>query len=98
MVFSNAWAQPFCSPTRATVITGLFEDKTNVAAYDEPMSTSHTTFVQRLKDEAELQHRHVRQMASRRPGAATTAFCRSRMGFELFKGHLDSAIAYLLEL
>ena len=26
MRFSNAWAQPFCSPSRATMITGLFED------------------------------------------------------------------------
>src|SRR5262245_3435745 len=23
MVFSNAWAQPFCSPTRASILTGL---------------------------------------------------------------------------
>src|SRR5262245_28148100 len=23
MVFANAWAQPFCSPTRASILTGL---------------------------------------------------------------------------
>jgi arylsulfatase A-like enzyme len=50
MVFSNAWAQPLCSPTRATVVTGLFEDKTRVLAPGNPMSTYHTTFVKLLKE------------------------------------------------
>ena len=50
MVFSNAWAQPVCSPTRATVVTGLFEDKTRVLAPGTPMSTYHTTFVKLLKE------------------------------------------------
>jgi arylsulfatase A-like enzyme len=50
MVFSNAWAQPLCSPTRATVVTGLFEDKTRVLAPGTPMSSYHTTFVRLLKE------------------------------------------------
>jgi arylsulfatase A-like enzyme len=49
MVFANAWAQPLCSPTRATLITGLFEDKTRVLSPGVPMSSYHTTFVQLLK-------------------------------------------------
>ncbi len=50
MVFANAWAQPVCSPTRATVVTGLFEDKTRVLAPGTPMSKNHTTFVKLLKE------------------------------------------------
>jgi arylsulfatase A-like enzyme len=50
VVFANAWAQPVCSPTRATVVTGLFEDKTRVLAPGTPMSTYHTTFVKLLRD------------------------------------------------
>jgi len=49
MVFANAWAQPLCSPTRATVVTGLFEDKTRVLAPGTPMSKHHTTFIHVLK-------------------------------------------------
>ena len=49
MVFSNVWAQPFCSPSRATIITGLFEDKTQVKMPDNPLLSYHTTFVQLLK-------------------------------------------------
>jgi arylsulfatase A-like enzyme len=52
MVFANTWAQPLCSPTRATVVTGLFEDKTRVLAPGVPMSSYHTTFVQKLKNDA----------------------------------------------
>ena len=50
MVFSNTWAQPLCSPTRATLITGLFEDKTRVLQPGTPMSSNHITFVQLLKE------------------------------------------------
>ena len=30
MIFDNVWAQPSCSPTRATIITGLYGYKNNV--------------------------------------------------------------------
>jgi hypothetical protein len=50
--FSSAWADPFCSPTRAAIITGMYTAKTDVGTYDDAMSTNHTTFVQRLRGEA----------------------------------------------
>src|SRR5690606_984805 len=52
MVFTNAWAQPFCSPTRASILTGLFASKANVLTYADPLSQRHTSFVQILKDQA----------------------------------------------
>jgi arylsulfatase A-like enzyme len=92
MVFANAWAQPFCSPTRATVITGLFADKTKVAAFDEPMSSNHTTFVQLLKADgystAIFGKWHLAG-----PKSGYTGVLPKQSGFELFKGHLDSAIS-----
>src|SRR5215472_13978357 len=36
MVFSNAWAEPFCSPTRAAILTGLYAVKANVLTYADP--------------------------------------------------------------
>jgi arylsulfatase A-like enzyme len=48
MVFSNAWAQPFCSPTRASLLTGLFARNTNVATYADALSQQHDSFVRDL--------------------------------------------------
>jgi arylsulfatase A-like enzyme len=92
-VFANTWAQPFCSPTRATIITGMFAAKTNVAAYDEPMSTSHITFVQRLKDEANYSTAIFGKWHLAGPKNNYTGVLPKQAGFELFKGHLDSAIS-----
>jgi arylsulfatase A-like enzyme len=92
MVFSNAWGHPFCSPTRASIITGMFARKTNVAAYDEPMSTSHTTFVQRLKNEAGYSTAIFGKWHLAGGWSGYNDAMPKRMGFDLFKGHLDSAI------
>jgi len=95
MRFGNIWAHPFCSPTRATILTGLFAAKTNVTTYADPLSSKHTSFVQKLKDEA---------------GYSTAIFGKWHMaglpgkpvdypgmkpkqaGFELFKGNMHAAI------
>ena len=95
MRFGNIWAHPFCSPTRATILTGLFAAKTNVTTYADALSSKHTSFVQKLKDEA---------------GYSTAIFGKWHMaglpgkpvdypgmkpkqaGFELFKGNMHAAI------
>ncbi len=95
MRFANVWAHPFCSPTRATIITGLFAAKTKVTTYADALSQKHETFVRKLKDEA---------------GYSTAVFGKWHMaglpgkpvdypgmkpreaGFELFKGNLHAAI------
>jgi len=92
MRFSNAWAQPYCSPTRASIITGLFAAKNNVTTYTTYLSENHNTFVQKLRDEA---------------GYSTAAFGKwhlagfpvdpangmmpKQAGFELYKGILGAA-------
>jgi arylsulfatase A-like enzyme len=93
MVFANAWAQPFCSPTRATIITGLFVDKTKVGAFDEPMSDKHVTFVKKLKDDANYSTAVFGKWHLAGPKTGYTGVLPKQVGFELFKGHLDSAIS-----
>ena len=51
MRFTNVWAHPFCSPTRAAIITGLFAAETKVINYQNALSQEHTSFVQQLRDE-----------------------------------------------
>lgn len=95
MVFSNAWAEPFCSPTRASLLTGLFSAKTHILTYADALSHYHASFVRQLKDEG---------------GYATAVFGKWHMaglpgqpvdypgmkpleaGFDLFQGNLHAAI------
>jgi arylsulfatase A-like enzyme len=91
-VFSNAWAQPFCSPTRASIITGLFANKHDVITYQDPLSQNHASFVKKLRDEA---------------GYSTAAFGKwhlaglgtytgmkpKQAGFDLFKGSRGAALS-----
>lgn len=95
MRFANVWAHPFCSPTRAAILTGLFAAKTRVTTYADALSTRHTSFVRQLKNEG---------------GYSTAAFGKWHMaglpgkpvdypgmkpkqaGFDLFKGNLHAAI------
>jgi arylsulfatase A-like enzyme len=90
MVFSNAWAQPYCSPTRATVLTGLFEDKTRVTGPDSPLVYNsdpikrHITFVKKLQEagysSAMIGKWHL-------AGSGTNGTLPKQAGFDYYRGH-----------
>ena len=91
MTFSNTWAEPFCSPTRASILTGLFSAKTGVLTYAEPLGSHHFSFVQELKDKAGYSTAifgkwHVAGLGAY-PGMKPR-----QAGFEIFKGNLSAAI------
>jgi arylsulfatase A-like enzyme len=95
MSFSNTWAQPFCSPTRSSILTGLFSAKTKVLTYADPLSSKHTSFVKQLKDEggystAVFGKWHMAGLPGRPvdyPGMKP-----KQAGFDLFKGNMHAAI------
>jgi len=90
VVFTNAWAQPFCSPTRASLLTGLNAAKTGMRDYTNWLSQNHRSLAMDLKQ----------------AGYATAIFGKWHMaglnqypgmkpreaGFDLFKGNLNGAI------
>lgn len=95
LTFSNVWAQPFCSPTRASILTGLFAGKVNVINYTDPLSQDHTSFVRKLKDEGGYSTGlfgkwHLSGM----PGGAQSypGMKPREAGFEYFRGNLHAAI------
>jgi arylsulfatase A-like enzyme len=92
MVFSNTWAQPYCSPSRATIITGLFEDKTQVKVPDNPMSSYHTTFVQRLKDEADYSTAAIGKWHLAGSSPSWPGVRPRQAGFDFFRGNFMSYI------
>ena len=50
MRFTQAWTQPFCSPTRTSILTGLYSAKTGVLDYNNWLSQNHRSFVRDLKE------------------------------------------------
>jgi len=48
LVFDNAWASPVCSPTRGTILSGLYGHKTGVTTVGNVLPTSTVTLFDRL--------------------------------------------------
>lgn len=94
MRFGNIWAHPFCSPTRAGILTGLFAAKTKVVTYADALSPKHTSFVRILKDAgystAMIGKWHVAGLPGKPvdyPGMKP-----KQAGFDVFKGNMHAAI------
>lgn len=97
MTFTQVWAQPFCSPTRASILTGLFAGKVNVINYADPLSQKYNSFVQRLRDEAGYSTAmigkwHLAGVPGRGAAATYPGMKPKEAGFDLFKGHMHAAI------
>lgn len=95
MTFSNTWAEPFCSPTRSSVLVGLFSAKTRVLTYADPLDTHHLSFVQLLKRQAGYSTAvfgkwHIAGLPGKPvdfPGMKP-----KQAGFDMYKGALSAAI------
>jgi arylsulfatase A-like enzyme len=48
IAFSQAWVQPFCATTRASILTGLYAARTHVMDYNRHLTHSHHSFVKDL--------------------------------------------------
>jgi arylsulfatase A-like enzyme len=93
MVFSNAWAEPFCSPTRAAILTGLYAVKANVLTYADPLSQHYTSFVQKLKNDGGYRTAifgkwHLAGL----PANKYSGMKPKEAGFDLFKGNMHAAL------
>jgi arylsulfatase A-like enzyme len=92
MRFTQAWVNPFCSPTRASIITGLYAAKTGVLDYTDYLTQKQHTFVWDLK---------------KKGGYSAAVFGKWHMaglgvypgmkpkeaGFDLYRGNLHGGIA-----
>jgi arylsulfatase A-like enzyme len=95
IAFSNVWAQPFCSPTRASILTGLSAAKANVINYADPLSSKFTSFVQKLKDEGGYSTGLFGKwhLAGSPGGQNSFPGMKPRQaGFDVFKGNMHAAI------
>jgi arylsulfatase A-like enzyme len=91
IAFTQTWVQAYCSPTRASILTGLYAAKTRVLDYSNPLSQSHKTVARILRDEAGYGTAifgkwHVAGLGYY-PGMKP-----KQAGFDLFLGNLNGAI------
>ena len=52
LVFDNAWASPVCSPTRGTIVSGLYGYRTRVTTVGNVLPTDTVTLFDRLTSDA----------------------------------------------
>ena len=52
LVFDNAWVNPMCSPTRSTILTGLYGHHTGVLVAGDVLATSTTTIWDYIRKES----------------------------------------------
>ncbi len=98
MVFTNLWAHPFCSPSRAAILTGLYGKKTKVLTYADALSQKHTSFVQKLKDEGGYSTGlfgkwHLAGLPGNGNGPDYPGIKPKEAGFEIYKGNMHAALA-----
>jgi arylsulfatase A-like enzyme len=96
MRFTHAWAQPFCSPTRTSLLTGLYAAKTGIIDPTGWLSQNHHSFVKDLKEKggystAVFGKWHIAGLFEY-PGMKP-----KEAGFDLFQGNLHGGVATYYE-
>jgi arylsulfatase A-like enzyme len=91
MRFTQAWANPFCSPTRGSILTGLYSAKTGVLDYYDAVSQNHHSFVRDLKEKGG--YRTAVFGKWHMAGLGTyTGMMPKEAGFDLYYGNLNGGI------
>jgi arylsulfatase A-like enzyme len=92
MRFTQAWVNPFCSPTRTSILTGLYSAKTGVLDYNNWLSQNHHSFVRDLKEKGgyntALFGKYHMAGLGQYPGMKP-----KEAGFDLFQGNLHGGVA-----
>jgi arylsulfatase A-like enzyme len=91
MRFTQAWVNPFCSPTRTSILTGLYSAKTGVLDYNNWLSQNHHSFVRDLKEKGgyntALFGKYHMAGLGQYPGMKP-----KEAGFDLFRGNLHGGV------
>jgi arylsulfatase A-like enzyme len=91
MRFTQTWVNTFCSPTRTSMLTGLYSVKTGVLDYLGYLSQTHHSFVRDLKEKggystAIFGKWHIAGLGQY-PGMKP-----KEAGFDLFRGNLHGGV------
>ncbi|MXO58990.1 sulfatase-like hydrolase/transferase [Altererythrobacter salegens] len=98
MTFSQAWAEPFCSPTRASLLTGLNASRHRVQTYADALDQHHDSFVRMLHDAGYRTgvfgkwHMAGLPAAPNSGGKDYPGMKPKEAGFERFEGNMHAAL------
>ena len=59
ILFNNVWANPTCTPTRATILTGKYGFRTGITKVDDPISTAETSLQNYLDTNSSVNYAHA---------------------------------------
>lgn len=98
LVFTNVYAHPFCSPTRASILTGLYGARTHVLTYADPLSQNHLGFVKLLKEEGGYSTGlfgkwHLAGLPGQNGAPDYPGLKPKEAGFDVFRGNMHAALA-----
>ena len=98
LVFSNVYAHPFCSPTRASILTGLYGARTHVLTYADPLSQNHLSFVKLLKEQGGYRTGlfgkwHLAGLPGQNGAPDYPGLKPKEAGFDVFRGNMHAALA-----
>jgi arylsulfatase A-like enzyme len=101
MRFMQAWVQPFCANTRASILSGLYPASTGVLDYTGYLTQNHRSFVRDLKEQggystAAFGKWHIAGLVKGGAAAPTTGpqypgMKPKEAGFDVFRGNLNGA-------
>lgn len=100
MRFTQAWVEPFCANTRASMLSGLYPATTGVFDYTGYLTQAHHSFVRDLKDKggyatAVFGKWHISGLnpAGSDASKAYPGMKPREAGFELFQGNMNGAVS-----
>ena len=86
--FNNVWANPVCTPTRGTILTGKYGFRTNVLKVDDAMATSEVSIQSQLDNQnSGYSHGVIGKWHLSRNSSHP-----NNMGVDYFAGHLSGGV------
>ncbi|MEC7876370.1 MAG: sulfatase-like hydrolase/transferase [Bacteroidota bacterium] len=88
--FNNVWANPVCTPTRSTILTGKYGYNTSVLNVDDALSTTELSLFQYLKDNSNYKSALIGKWHL--SGRPSNHYHPNNLGVEYFAGIIGGGV------
>jgi len=91
IAFTNCWAAPQCSPTRAAILSGKYGINTGVMKPPGPLELEHTSIFTRIKETSEIDY-NMSVIGKWHVGGNTNLDHPAEHGVDHFEGFLNANV------